>query len=396
MPILLLDSAMVISGMHLRNRSPFLGNMLTASGLTAHALYSIDPIMVAIDPQDMRHLATSSPECMGRFVFAMSALTGISVEAMAAATATIWTAFVPLVAIAAYMHARTRNVDLVPEGIAVQKWIQKARKDPRIAKELQSLYKAYPRKKHLDNVCALLVNDYKKTMPKPQEVERIQNEVFRFVGYLLEKIPASSINPVKKEIAETWSKKACTDKIQTGLAAASLFGSISSIAAESLSFFADAASSSSLHLAASVFTYISPVFLGASVLSAAYQVYKDFQSPDEKVPRKAKMLSVARLVASIATTTLIITALFVPGLNVAFFVLLFIGCILNFSLAYARARVIKKQFEYLQAIEPSTWKIMHALWQSHREKPKGTAMSPRLKAWTDCVQKRGHSLHSSY
>ena len=377
-PVLVLDSALVISGMHLRDRNPILGNMLVATGITANAIYSIDPILYAFDVKAIPHDSSFNPEGMARFIECMSEVTGLSTQVTAIATASIWAAFIPLVALAAYFHTRTKNSDLVPEGLAVKQWIQKAKNDPKIAQELQTLSEKYPRKAQ-----------FEKLLKEPNNESEVE-EIFLFVIYLLDTLPARSLEPIKEEMAKELCPKACTDKIQTGLAATSIVGNVSSVASLALSFFAETSHSSSLGTAATVMSHVAPVFIAGSVLSAGYQVYKDFQCPNDTIPRAAKMISVAKLIVTIATATLIIAGLFVPGLHLVLLVALFIGCIASLALSYSRSQVIKRQFEYLRAIEPSTWKIMTTRWKHHID--QGTKITPGLKRWSRCVQSHSHSL----
>ena len=142
----------------------------------------------------------------------------------------------------------------------------------------------------------------------------------------------------------------------------------------------------SLQSAATMLGYVSIVFIGASVLSSAYQLYKDFRCPDFIVPIAAKMLSVAHLVSTIACASLIIAAFFVPGLNLIFFAVLIVGCIVNIVLSHRRAQVIRRQFALTQALSAEVWNVMYPLWKNHQW--SGKPMGRVLKKWSDLVSKK--------
>ena len=371
-PGLALDSLSVIGGMHLRKRSPVLGNLLVGFGLTDHLLTVSYPISAAMMSDSELKATQSSGHDFADFALKISDILGISAHDIALSTAVIWTAFVPLIAAAAYLHTRSHIGDVVPDALALKRWVEKAKKDPKASAELEEYYQAYPdkRRKRLD---AVKIEDL-PTSP----------EFYDFLGYLLDKIPSQSLDECKKEILASWEKNLPRDRIQTALTVASVGGTAMAVATKTLDVLALA--NSSLQIAATALSHIAPVFIGASVISAGYQVYKDFQCPDSVVPLSAKMLSVAKLVLTVACAALMITALFVPGLNLAFIGVLVLGSILNILLSYGRSHVIRNSFAFQKAISPEVWNVMYPLWQNHRETQ--TPMSTALKTWADCVSKK--------
>jgi hypothetical protein len=367
LPGLALDSLSVVGGMYLRKRSPVLGNLMVGFGLTDN-LIGTGYAMSAALMSDSQLASTNND--FANFAVKMSDITGIPAHDIAIGTAFFWTAFVPLLAAAAYLHTRSQITETVPDFLALKHWVQKGESDPKIAAELQKYYEAYPQKDKLAQV----------------KVENLTSSpIFcDFLNYLLDKISVTSLNACKKEILASWDKNVPRDRIQTALTLASLAGTGSAVATKILGVLSLA--NPALQTAATALGYVAPVFIGASVISAGYQVYKDFQCPDSVVPKAAKMLSIAKLVATIACAALMITALFVPGLNVAFIVVIVLGSILNIILSYARSQLIRDQFSLQKALSPEVWNVMYPLWKYHQSANK--KMKPALKTWTDCVSKK--------
>ena len=146
---------------------------------------------------------------------------------------------------------------------------------------------------------------------------------------MLDRLPTSSLDLAKKEVLAEWEKHTVPDRLQTAFTAAAVLGNTTAVATKVMGVFADTIAPS-LSTAVTALTYASPLFVGASTLSAGYQVYKDFQCPDTVVPKSAKLLSVVKLIVSVVCAVLITTALFIPGLNGVFFGALIIGCIVGY------------------------------------------------------------------
>lgn len=379
-PGLALDTLSVVGGMFARKKSPVLGSMMVGFGLSDHASSAAYPIGAAMMSNQEMQTQASRGNDFANFALHMSHLTGISAEAIAISTAAIWTSFVPLAALMAYLYTRSHSEEAVPDALAIKHWLQKAAKDPNTAKELANLVETYPNKAKLLKACEIT----SKWFPSTDEIENAQSCLLDFVDYLLRKLPAKTIETAKCEIAATWEKNLPQNRVQKALTISSLAGGAASIASKVLTAIAPHCSTA-VQTAASAFTYAAPLFIATSVLSTAYQVYQDFRCPDSTIPKSAKMLSIARLIVSIAYSALLITSLFAPGLNIAFFVTLFLGGLINLALSFARMRVIRKQFELQQALEPNTWNFMHALWLNHQKKPAGTKMSAPLKKWVECL-----------
>ncbi len=369
LPGLAVDTLAVTGGMQLRKRSPILGNTMVTFGLLNNMTAATYPISAAMMNHNQMEKAAENGHDFANFALQMSAVTGLPAQDIAISTAAFWTGFVPLVAAATYMHTKSHIVDVVPDVLALQHWIQKAETDPKTAQMLETYYQKYSKKEQLLKI---------------SEETLYANPIFiDFIDYLLDKIPSKTLNESKTEILANWEKNLPRDRIQTALTTTAVVGITAAVAAKLLGFLALA--TPSLQTAATVLTYLSPIFIGASVISAAYQVYKDFQCPDSIVPKKAKMLSIANLVMTIASAVLITTALFVPGLNLAFLGAILLGCIVNIALSYKRSQIIREQFAFTRAISPEIWNIMYPLW--YRYECSKADRGRTLKTWTSCTSK---------
>jgi hypothetical protein len=370
LPGLALDALSVIGGMRLRKRSPVLGNLMVGFGVMDNLGNAQYPISAALMSDSELQANASGGHDFANFAVSMSDIFGISAHDIAISTAVFWTAFVPILAVAAYLRTRSHIGDVVPDVLALKRWVEKAKKDPKAERELEQYYQSYHAKKRLDAVKL-------ENLPTSSEFDR-------FLGYLLNKIPSQSLDECKKEILASWEKNLPTDRIQTALAGASASGTAMAVATKILNVLALA--DSSLQTAATALSYAAPVFIAASVISAGYQVYKDFQCPDSVVPLSAKMLSVAKLILTITCAVLMTTMLFVPGLNLAIVGALVLGAILNILLSYGRSQAIRDSFAFQKAISAEVWNVMYPLWKNHRETK--TQMCTVLTTWADCVSKK--------
>ena len=370
LPALALDTFTVAGGMQLRNRYPVLGNLMVGFGLMDNLSNSAYPISAAMMSERQMTADGWAGHDFARFAVNMSHITGISAHDIAISMAVIWTAFVPMVALAAYLHSKSHVGDLLPDALALRRWFEKAEKDPKIAAELDKYYQAYRQKEKLAKI----------------KIEDLPSSplFYDFLGYLFDKIPSETLDACKKELLDSYEKTLPKDRIQTALTAAWVAGTATALASKILCILALAYPV--LQTAATALSYVSPVFIGASIISAGYQTYKDFQCPDSAVPKLAKMLSVAKLVATIGCGVLIITALFVPGLNMAFVGVLVFGAGLNILLSYKRSQVIAQEFTFQKAISPEVWNVMYPIWKNHQSEKQ--PMNRALKIWVDCVFKK--------
>jgi hypothetical protein len=369
LPALGLDSLSVISGVHLRKRSPIIGNMLLSFGLMDNMLNSGYPISAALMNHAQMEEQASHGHDFANFSLRMSEVSGLPAKDIAISTAVFWTGFVPLIAILAYLHSKSHIKDVVPNVLALKNWIQKAENDPKIADELENLYQMYPNKDRLE---------------KANQKNLFSNHDFiNFIEYLLEKVPVKDLDVSKNEILKAWDKNIPKDKVQTALTGAAVLGLAAAVTSKVLALLA--LIKPSLQTAATTLGYITPIFILASVLSSAYQVYKDFKCPDGIVPKNAKMLSVANLVMTVVCSTLIVSSFFIPGLNLIFIGALVIGCISSIAISYIRSQIIRNKFTLSKSLEPEVWNYMFPLW--HKNQEERVPMKRSLKCWTYRVSK---------
>jgi hypothetical protein len=367
--------------MHVRKQSPALGNTLVALGLAGGILDSFYPISAATLPVNEIELYASGGHDFANFAVQMGKIFKVSPHAAAIATAIIWTSVVPAAALLAYLSAQSDIGEVVPDAMALRRWLHKAQSNPQISQELATYAASYPHKDQLMKISQKIAQNE----PLSQKEHSLACALaFSFIEHLLDHMPERALEKEKREILDEWKQGVKPDRVEQTLTIATTIGSTLTLATKALQIASIAAPS--LATAATVLTYTSPLFVGASLLSSAYQVHKDFSAPDTIIPQAAKMLSVAALIVNIAVTALILVSLFVPGFNLLFLAVLIAGSMASIALNYARSQSIKKQFQLAQALQPETWSIMHALWLKHQQKPVGTPMSHPLQLWHNRVK----------
>jgi hypothetical protein len=369
-PGLAVDTLAVTGGMQLRKRAPMLGNTLVGFGLTDNMLNAAYPISAATMSKNQMKTNAENGHDFANFAIQMSAITGIPAQDIAISTAVFWTGFVPLAAGLSYLHTKSHITDVVPDALALKHWMQNIGNDPKTIEQLRKYYQAYPHKEHLEKV---------KSEDLPSSPVFLD-----FVNYLLETIPSKTLDKAKKEILSSWEKNLPKDRLQTALTTASILGLGAAIISKMLSLLALA--TPSLQTAATALSYVAIPLIGVSVLSSGYQLHKDLRCPNSTVPKTAKMLSVAHLVATLACAILIIAAFFTPGFNLIFFGALVFGCIITIVLNHKRSQIIRKQFTFDQAMSPEVWDVMYPLWEKHQEEK--CRMGSILKKWTKCVSEK--------
>lgn len=370
LPSLFVDTISVVGGMHVRKSSPTLGALLVGFGLMDNAANMAYPLSAAMMTQSQMVKSAESGHDFANFAIQMSEITGMSAHTIAISTSVFFASFVPIIAAAAYMHTKSQSNDVIPDVLALKHWVEKAKNDPKIAKELAGYYQAYPGKDDL--------------RAAPLDQLTASPSFHDFLGFLLDKIPQSSLDACKKEILASWEKNLPKDRIQIALTAVAGVGMVTATTSTVLKILSLAFPL--LHTAAAALTYASPIFIGVSVISAGYQVYKDFQCPDSTIPRAAKMLSIAKLTATLACAVLMTAALFMPGLNLAFIGVLFVGILLNVVLNSFRSQVICNQFVLQKALSPEVWNVMYPVWKSRAN--ANIPMNHALKTWVECVSKK--------
>jgi len=360
-PGLILDSASVAGGMLLRKKSPILGNLFVMFGLADSVTASSYTIDAATMSTSQMEQAAKTGHDFANFALKMSDITGIPATDIAITTATLWTVIVPLIAIATYVHTKSHMTDIVPDLLALREWIQDEKNEEAI-------------NTHWEKHCEESSKKREAVTPNP----------YNFVNYLLEKIPPSALNPHKINLLASWNKNIPTDRIQTGLNIAGSLGMITSTGAKILNVVSLA--HPGLESASVGLSYAAPALVAASIASAAYQVYKDFKCDDSVIPRKAKMISVAKLIVTIVSAVFIILGIFQPFLNPTFPIALFGSAIINIGLTFARAKIVQNQYALHTAKSDAVRGVMHPLWESHQKEKPNQPMNKALERWAKLAQ----------
>lgn len=356
-PGLLVDSASVAGGMILRKKSPILGNLFVLFGLADSVTASNYAIGAATMSRGQLSQAAHQGHDFANFALKMSDITGMPATDIAITTATLWTLVVPLIAIASYMKTKSHITDAVPDILALREWIQ----DDKNKEKINTYWEAY---------CTAQKN--KKDAPAPQ--------LYGFVNDLLNKISSSELSPYKTKLLTSWNKNIPTDRIQTGLNITASLGMITSIATKILSTLSLA--HPGLEATTTALSYAAPVLVGAAIASAAYQVYKDFKCNDSVIPQKAKMISIAKLIVTIASAIFIIISLFQPAsLNFTFPIALFSGALINTGLSFARAKIVQNQYALHTANSDAVKELMLPLWEAHQKNNVDQPMPQALEKW---------------
>ena len=314
LPMLAFDTASVIGGMLLRRSSPTIGCMLVAMGLTDSIINSAYPISAAMmSPTEMQQQAQQGHD-FANFAIHMSNILGVSAVTLLSQPLRSGRRSCLYAFLMAYLYTQSNAADAVPDALAVKHWLEKAETNPKIAKELERLWNRFPEKKEFEKMCQKVLSaDGKQLAGDPiKNISALRAWLYRVCARsIAHSIPRPS---QKRSIGRVGKKHTVPDRLQTAFTAAAVLGNTTAVATKVMGVFADTIAPS-LSTAVTALTYASPLFRGASTLSAGYQVYKDFQCPDTVVPKSAKMLSVVKLIVSVVCAALMWTALFIPGLN---------------------------------------------------------------------------------
>lgn len=375
-PGLFFNTITVASGIKLFNRSPILAGTMITFGSVNHLSSSFYPISAAFMSKNVLLQQAARGHDFASFAVRIGELTHVSPQKIAMGTAALWSAILPAIALIVYLKTKGSDTEVVSDAIAIRHWILKASTDPATAQELQGYINKYPEKEKLVRL------NQKAFSENSPYLKELGEEFFNFVNFLLDEVPISTLNNAKIEILKNWESHSVTDLTQEILSKISFAVSISSLASKVLYLLGTTTMPSLLKWAERCSTF-STLFIGVSVISTGYGVYKDSQSAPHALPKSAKMMNIAKLVISIASTVLFITASFTPGVNTVFIGVPLIAEILSIVIDYARARSMQHRFKLLQAIEPQTWKMMlHAYKKTRR----GANENASLDQWREFVE----------
>jgi len=360
-PTLCVSGAAVAGGVAIRDKVPVVGDFLLGFGLVQHTVNSAYPwTAVAMSGEDLIAKAQTGHD-FANFAVQLAKITPFSARTVAIATASLWTLSIPFLALGVYLFKKSKEKDLISDGIALQYWIAQSLEDTDKEKLFAELYE-----------------EYKECGGKGPD--------FRFLEYLLDNLPKKELQKSKEEIMRYWAKAKPQDKIQTAVDVVSIsFGVVSSVMSVASKVFVLLGETILPKIAstASVCTYVAPILGSVTLLSEIYEVHKDLNTPSEQMPKLAKVLSVAKLVVAVVGSTLLIIGAFIPGIN-AFVVCGFIlGTGGTIAFALAKQVVVKKRIRLYHAINPIRCDMMIRFSQNYGEQP---AVKEEIADWVKNVR----------
>ena len=352
-PGLVLNSLAVMGGMQIKDKHPAAGYALMTTGMTLHIMNSTYPISAAImTNEQIIHTAQTSGHDFANFAYQMSKVTNIPPQGIAIATAAVFTGIVPAVALGMYLHQKAHKTDIVPNHLALEHWLSKSVNDPKIDEKFTKLYKKYPHKEDLQkSVIKVLEIDekYRKnsTSVSKQEIAAANsdliNERKKFNNYLIQKLDKKIIEENKNEVLGEWQKLQKSDKTQQLLEKLSIAGIVGTSVTPVVNVLGKTIAPA-LGAAGTVLTYASPALAACGTVKTAYDTYKDLKSPDTKVPKKAKAISIAQTVTSAAGVTTMAISLLVPPAGMLLIPALLGTTVAGLGLSIAKNSIIKKNF----------------------------------------------------
>lgn len=354
LPCLAINTLSITGGMHLKEKSPFLGYFLMTYGLLGHINASAYPISAALMNSDTIASSAMKGHDFANFAVRMSRVTGWTPQNVAITTAAAYSAVVPIAALVTYLYQKAHETEIVPDMVALRKWLVDSSNNADVHQQLNDYLENYPNKEAL---ITLMQRASKVPEICVKEHHQLQEEMLKFFDYLLEKLPRSTIESVKREVLKDWDCHQVKDNIQVALTITSTLATITSIATKGIELLAVTVAPS-LSTAATICSYASPLLAGVSVITSGYDTYKSLRSSDTTNPISAKLLSIAKLVVAVATAVIITIALFIPGLNALLIGTILIGGLLNATFSFAQTQIIKKRFALLQALQPETCQQM--------------------------------------
>ena len=359
-PGLALNSLAVMGGMQIKDKHPAAGYALMGTGMTLHLMSSAYPISAAVMSNEQIIQKAGTGHDFANFAYQMSKVSNIPPQGIAIATAAIYTGIVPAIAIGMYLHQKAHKTDIVPEHLALEHWLSKSVKDPKIDEKFMKLYQKYPRKEELQKavIAVLEIDEKYRTNPKSVSTAEIKaanstliEERKKFNNYLIKKLDKKIIQENKNEILGEWQKLQKSDKLQQLLEKLSVAGMVGASITPVVSVLGQTIVPA-LGAAGTALTYASPALAACGTAKTAYDTYKDLKSPDTQVPKKAKAISIGQTVASTAGVTALAISLLVPGAGMLLIPALIGTTVTGVGLSIAKNNIIKKNFYQQNGLEP--------------------------------------------
>lgn len=361
MPGLFLNSLAVMGGMQIKDKHPAAGYALMTTGMTLHLMSSAYPISAAVmTNEQIIHTAQTTGHDFANFAYDMSKVTNIHPQGIAIATAAIYTGIVPAVALGMYLYQKSHKTDIVPDYLALEHWLSKSVNDPKIDEKFMKLYKKYPHKEDLQKAVIQIVEIDEKYRKDPKSVSQQQitsaNQTLiegrkKFNNYLINKLDKNIIEQNKNEVLEEWHKLQKSDKVQQLLEKLSIAGMVGTSITPVVNVLGKTIAPA-LGAAGTALTYASPALAACGTVKTAYDTYKDLKSPDTKVPKSAKAISIAQTVTSAVGVTTMAISLLVPPAGMLLIPALLVTTAAGLVLSIAKNNIIKKNFYEQNGLEP--------------------------------------------
>lgn len=323
----LLVSAMFVSlGMSLRKKHPALALSLIVFGFENSLIESTYAWTAASMSSSQLKENAQNGHDFANFAVRMSSVTGLNPSLIAISTALFWTGFVPLIALGIYFYQESKQVEIVPDEIAVYYFANNQDKNQKEQNLLYSLMQSYTDQNDLNQ----------ETMQ-----ELLKDEIF--YRYLIQNLPKKHLNKAKKEILKSWQSLQEPSKLQLtctyAMGALVILGLITQI----LYVLATTIKPELLPVV-QVLSCIIPVLGALSILSSGYETYKDLKSDSQKVPVSAKAISSLKFLITTAIVALAITAAFSTGMGYILIPSILLGTFLNLGLSFAKTKSLQNSF----------------------------------------------------
>lgn len=352
-PALLVDSSAVAWGISNWKEQPVLGSAIASFGMIDHLLNCEYPLQAAFMSKTDLFLEARSGHDFANVAVNIGEMTGIDPRLIAGGTALGYVALVPLIGIMSYLYQKKQQLNLVPDHMAIKRWIYVSRQDKKAKVQFNHLLKKYPFKSQLYKACS----EFKSQPDSHRTKKNYENEMALFYEYLIEHLDRNIILSQKRRILQGWEKHQAPDRIQRRFQYFGFAGAAFGVSLKVAKVLSETVVPN-LAATASVLGYANPIFTTISILSNAYDTVKDLRSSSEKIPKMAKMLSVSKLVVSITASTLVLVGVFVPGMNVVLIVGVVLGATVPTIIGFMKYKIVKNKFELDQALSEKTSRAM--------------------------------------
>lgn len=362
-PSLVCNSLSVAGGMALKDKAPLLGWSMVSFGVMQHLMTSSYSWSAALMSPDTMIEKAASGHDFANFAVNMSEMTGLSSKAIAIGTSVAWTSLVPALAIGLYLHQKSQQIDIVPDHLAVQNLLFKSLTDEKYSKIIADSFDKYPRKKNLETLwkSGLTQNDDSFNMSYDLHLE-----LRRYTEHLIQSLPKKTINSSKKEVLKRYAKLQTPDRAGQALSIVSIAGTIATLASRVLKVLGETIAPY-LASAGTVLSYASPLLTCVSIISGGYETYKDLRSPTDRIPKRAKVVSVAKLVVNVVSSIGLAVGTLFSGLYIVAVAAVLLNLIGGVVLNFARQKMIKQRFDLLNSLETGNWNMMYNLLEIYKQ-----------------------------